>query len=139
MATMNAAERGESLPGEFSWGPGLMPNRDAGGGNVPGPGLSSYDQLRATRMTDPANPEASEDDVFSRGVSVSSADSEGRHVAGTLRESVTPAVRTNPGMPSTGQHGRIVSGEFNYGHQSDGLQDGSGAAWRASVPSNPVL
>ena len=125
--------------GEFSWGSGLIPNPASG---YP---LSAYDQLRATRLTDPANPEASEDDVYSPTVTQSHVDeATGLFVYGTLRPSATQPVTEAEFAPTDGQHKIVDPSRYNYAeggrpaHDPEGYQDGAGQAWRDSVPPNPV-
>lgn len=144
MAKLNKLDATENLASEYSWGPGLFPNRSAGSSlpSTPGnPGgeaaLTAFERARATRMTDPANPEANEQDVYSVGVTHSSTNADGTWKPGTLREGVTTPVRVGPGLPTGGQHGKIYSDRFNPGHEPDGVQNGEGAAWRDSVPPNP--
>ena len=124
---------------EFGSGRGLHP--PLGRGAV----LSPYDRLRATRMTDSSNPEASEDDVWSPTVTQTHTDPKtGLCVSGTLRPGVTvPVVETGPSSTS-GQHKIVRTDAYNPpsggrpAHDPEGYQDGEGAAWRNSVPPNPV-
>lgn len=148
MARVSKADATEKIPSEFSWGLGLAPPRPAiggqGGGGV-GTGmesqpLSQYEQLRAIRMTDPSNPEASEDDVFKKGVTHSGTNEDGTYRPGTLRPGITAPVTMDEALPSpSGQHGIIDPAKYNPGHEPDGLQDGEGSSWRDSIPPNPVL
>lgn len=118
--------------GDFSYGSGLMapPER----GHIP----TAYERLRATRLTDPSNPEASEDAVLTPNATHSSTDSLGVYVPGDLKPGVTPMVTETGPAPSTGQHKIINPLVPNEGHEADGEQNGAGRLWRASVPSNPV-
>lgn len=136
---------------EFSWGGGLHPPLNRGGT------LSAYDRLRATRMTDPDNPDASEDDVWSPTVTTSHGASEievgpegtgpelGEWVPGTLRAGTTQAVTETEPSSTSGQHKKIYSDRYNGprngrpAHDPEGYQDGAGAEWRNSIPPNPVL
>lgn len=124
---------------EFSWGSGNVPNPASG---YP---LSAFDRLRATRLTDPSNPEASEDDVYSPNVSRSEGDPElGTYASGTLRAGATQPVTEERFAPTAGQHRVIHSDRYNPPsggrpkHYPDGYQDGAGEEWRNSVPPNPV-
>ncbi len=111
-----------------------------------GRGRSAYEQLRAMRMTDVDNPEASEADVFKVDVSQTSVSPEdGSYVAGTLRAGATKAVTEKKLMGDlvTGQFEKVDPGKFNGDgggvvHHSDGLQDGEGDLWREGLPPNPV-
>lgn len=98
---------------------------------------TAYDRLRATRMTDPANPNASEEAILEGTATHSSLDSDGRPVDGDMLPEITPLVLETGPSASTGQHKPIDPSTWNPGHEADGLQDGAGAAWRASVPPNP--
>lgn len=143
-----------TAPGEYSWGAGLTPppNRDFGGGGyVP----TAYDRLRATRLTDRDNPTASEQAILEGTATRSTVASEEKGVVysgGDLRavpsgigddfDGPTPLVSVaemaRSAALSQGQHRIIDPSKWNKGHESDGEQDGSGAAWRASVPPWPV-
>lgn len=131
--------------GEFEWGAGLHPPLGVDPGGNGGAVVSPYDRLRATRMTESTNPDASEDDVWSASVTQSEVDEDGMWVAGTLRTGTTvPVTETGP-APSDGQHRIIHTDRYNPAsdgrpkHYADGYQDGEGEAWRASIPPNPVL
>lgn len=117
---------------EFSWGIGLQapPAR----GYVP----DAFDRLKATRLTDHDNPEASEEAILEANVTVSSRDENGIYIPGNQRMNSTPLVQETAPIASTGQFKPIDPTKYNPGHESDGEQDGSGAAWRASVPPNPI-
>ena len=133
---------------EFSHGPGLTAPL-VGSGGQGGAGLaggqaartlSAYERLRATRLTDPANPEASEEDVYLNGATQSGVNEDGTYKPGTLRPEVTPPMRMDPVLPPpTGQDAIIDPSKYNPGHEPDGYQDGEGQTWRDSVPPNPVL
>lgn len=147
MARISKADATEKVPTELSWGAGLAAPRPQipgqGGGGV-GKGmesqpLSPYEQLRATRMTDSANPDASEDDVFVNGATHSGTNEDGTYKPGTLRPGVTAPVTQGNVLPGNGQHGIIDPSRYNPGHEADGYQDGEGQAWRDSIPPNPVL
>ena len=138
----------ESRGSEFSHGPGLtaplVGSGGQGGASLAGGQdartLSAYEQLRATRLTDPANPEANEDDVFTKNVTHSGSNEDGTYKPGTLRPGVTAPMKMDPVLPSpTGQDAIIDPSKYNPGHEPDGYQDGAGQAWRDSVPPNPVL
>lgn len=143
-----AMKQKDSIPSEFSYGPGLADARVAipgqGGGGV-GEGmasraLSAYEQLRATRLTDPSNPDANENDVFVKDATHSGSNEDGTYRPGTLRPDVTAPVVVEAALPSpVGQHAMIDPSKYNPGHEPDGYQDGEGQAWRDSVPPNPVL
>lgn len=131
--------------GEFSFGSGQRPPLASGAPITP------YERLRATRMTDSANPEANEDDVWSVDVTRTHMDEDensetyGTSIPGTLRPEVTQPVTEEEFAPSTGQHRIIRTDRFNPArngypkHYPDGYQDGSGEEWRDSVPPNPVV
>ncbi|UVK63885.1 hypothetical protein SEA_LILYPAD_82 [Gordonia phage LilyPad] len=120
--------------GEFSYGDGLVAPPSAGHQ------LTPYEQLRATRLTDTANPEANEDDVFVKGATQGHTDPEtGLYVPGTLRPGVTPPVQEEGRPPAVGQHRTIDPSRYNKGHDPEGMQDGEGQAWRDSIPPNPVV
>ena len=119
-------------PSEFSHGRGLAGN--LGRGYV----LSPYEKLKATRMTDPGNPEASEEDVYTESATHSSVDADGVYVAGTLRSGVTKPVTQSGEIPSSGQHKRLDPSRYTPGHDPEGDQSGEAARWRNSVPPNPV-
>lgn len=170
MAGFGSVEPGKGAaegPSDYSWGAGLVPptvdsgesagsRTGAGGGaGAVGRGRSAYEQLRAMRMTDVDNPEASEADVFKVDVSQTSVSPEdGSYVAGTLRAGATKAVTEKKLMGDlvTGQFEKVDPGKFNvrrvrWGndgdgggvvHHSDGLQDGEGDLWREGLPPNPV-
>ncbi|QNJ55394.1 hypothetical protein SEA_LITTLEFELLA_83 [Gordonia phage LittleFella] len=125
---------------EFSWGSGLVPNPASG---YP---LSPYDQLRATRLTDPTNPEADEGDVYSPNATQGHVDPvTGLWVEGTLRPHATQPVTEEEFAPSNGQHKIVDPSRYNYAeggrpaHDPEGYQDGSGQEWRDSIPPNPVV
>lgn len=149
MATDNPKfDVAEIRGGELSFGPGLAAPRAAsggqGGGGV-GKGaeardLSPYERLRATRLTDPANPDANEEDVFVKGATHSGTNEDGTYKPGTLRPEVTAPVRMDPVLPADPKRDAIIDpSKYNPGHEPDGFQDGSGQDWRNSVPPNPVL
>ena len=145
MAQLTNWDDTEKFGGEFSWGPGMMENRARGSGLPSSPGnpggdrgLTAFEQLQATRMTDTDNPDANEDDVYNVDVSASGVNEDGTYKPGTLRSSVTKRVTQDPVLPTAGQHARLDASKYNPDHEADGYQDGSGAAWRASVPPNPV-
>lgn len=117
--------------GEFSWGSGLMP--PTARGYTP----TAYDRLRATRMTDPANPEASEEAVLDGTATHSTTDADGLYVPGDMKADITPLTTETGPAPSSGQHKPVDPSRYNSGHEADGEQDGAGAAWRASVPPYP--
>lgn len=117
---------------EFSWGNGLQAPQ--GRGYVP----SAFDRLKATRLTDHDNPDASEEAVLEFGVSVSGLDEDGIYIPGNQRMNTTVLVQESEATASSGQFTPIDPSRYNRGHESDGEQDGSGAAWRASVPPNRV-
>ena len=147
MARISKADATENVPSDFSWGLGLTPplvGSGGQGGGAVGTGssprtLSAYERLKATRMTDPSNPDASENDVYNKNVTKSGSNPDGTYKPGTLRPGATPPVRMDPVLPSGGQHGTIDPTKYNPGHEPDGFQDGEGQAWRDSVPPNPVL
>lgn len=118
-------------PSEFNHGSGLQaaPQR----GYVPTP----LDRLLASRKTDPANPDANEDNILNGTQTVSHLDKDGIYVPGDMRAEATPLVTETDALPVTGQFKRIDPLKYNPGHDPEGMQDGSGAAWRASVPPNP--
>ncbi|AOE44898.1 hypothetical protein BI084_gp86 [Gordonia phage Terapin] len=121
-------------PGEFSYGDGLMAPPSEGRVYTP------YERMRAMRATDPANPEANEDDALLAGATQSHIDPvTGLHVPGTLDAGVTPLVKESGPPPRVGQHARIDPSRYNQGHDPEGMQDGEGQAWRDSVPPNPVV
>lgn len=144
---ISKADATENIPSEFSWGRGLAAPRPAiggqGGGGVlngmESQGLSPYEQLRATRMTDPDNPDADESLVYVKDATVSGENEDGTYKPGNLRPGATPPVREDGVLPSGGQHGIIDPTKYNPGHEPDGFQDGEGQTWRDSVPPNPVL
>lgn len=145
MAKLTDWDSTEFDGGEFSWGPGLQENRARGAGLPSSPGnpggerpLTAFERLQATRMTDPDNPEANEDDVYNQNVTQSGLNEDGTYRPGTLRSGVTKRVTQGPTAPSAGQHAKIDPSKYNVGHSPDGYQDGSGQAWRDSVPPNPV-
>ena len=115
---------------EFSWGMGLQapPAR----GYVP----TAFDRLKASRLTDIDNPEASEDAILEFGASMSGLDENGIYVPGDQRMNTTSLVTEDEARASTGQFAPLDPLRYNPGHEADGEQDGSGAAWRASVPPN---
>lgn len=117
--------------GEFSWGGGLMPPQ--GRGYVP----TAYDRLVASRKTDAANPEASEDAILEGTATNSSTDSNDQYVPGDMRTGVVPMVTETGPAPSTGQHKPIDPAVYQKGHDPEGEQDGKGVEWRKSLPPNP--
>lgn len=124
MVLTRGLEPGES---EFSHGKGMSPPEVRG--YIP----TNVDQLLAERQTDPANPDASWQGTRSASPTVSHLDSLGRYVPGDLRPEATPRVRESGLSGGT----RINPAVVNADHYADGLQDGSGDAWRASLPANP--
>lgn len=123
--------------GEFSHGGGILPPQ--GRGYVP----TNLDRHRARMQTDSANPEANEEDALLPNSTESSlsTDGLGTYVPGTRRSGSTPLVTETGGLPATGQFKRLDPSLPKGGdpeHYADGLQDGSGDAWRASLPPNPV-
>lgn len=120
-----------STESELSWGTGLMAPQ--GRGYVP----TAYDRLRASRMTDSSNPDANEDAILEGTATHSTTDRDGLYVAGDMKADITPLVTETGPSSSSGQHKIVDPLRFNPGHEADGFQDGSGAAWRASVPPNP--
>ena len=117
---------------EFSWGSGLMPPQ--GRGYVP----TAYDRLVASRKTDAANPEASEDAILEGTATNSSTNSNDQYVPGDMRAEVTPMVTETGPAPSAGQHKIIDPSVYQKGHDPEGEQDGKGMEWRASQPPNPI-
>lgn len=118
---------------EFSHGSGLMAPQ--GRGYVP----TAYDRLRATRLTDPANPNANEENVLLPNPSQTSTDKDGVVTPGDQKSGSTIMVTETGGASTSGQHAIIDPSKWNKGHEPDGEQDGSGQAWRDSMPPNPVL
>ncbi len=119
-------------PSEFSHGSGLQPPQSRG--YVP----TAYDRLLATRLTDPANPNASESAILEGNVSVSTVDADGRYVPGDQRSGTTPRVVETGPAPATGQHTPVDPSTYNKGHDPEGLQDGEGEQWRATIPGPPI-
>lgn len=117
---------------EFSYGSGLMAPQ--GRGHVPTP----FERLRAMRLTDPSNPNANEENVLLPNVSQTGTDEDGRYLPGDQKSGSTPMVVETGGASATGQHKPIDPGKWNKDHYADGFQDGSGEAWRQSMPPNPV-
>lgn len=145
MAQLTNWDDTEKFGGGFSWGPGLMENRGRGSSLPSSPGnpggeraLTAFEQLQAMRMTDTDNPEANEDDVYNVGVTQSGLNEDGTYKPGTLRAGVTKRVVQDATLPQSGQHGKLDASKYNPDHEADGYQDGSGQAWRDSVPPNPV-
>lgn len=128
----HGATPGES---EYSWGRGILP-----------PGSRGYefepvDMLRAIRQTDSTNPNAVAEDALVAGASEGTVDELGVFTPGTLAPGSTPLVVESGVSSSSGQHKRInplLPKGGDPEHFSDGLQDGSGEFWRASLPPNPV-
>jgi hypothetical protein len=120
-------EPGES---EFSYGKGMVPPQNRG--YIP----TNRDLLNAAYQTDPANEGATVEGTLVANPSQSHPDPiTGVYVPGDLDQYATPRVReTGPSVPAG-----IDPGKYNPGHYADGLQDGSGDAWRASLPPNPVV
>lgn len=125
--------------GEFSWGEGLV--SPPGRGGVP----TLHDRHRARFITDQDNPDADENAVLELNATQSRLEKvgevEGVYVAGHLRGGATPMVTQDGPVPTTGQFRKIDPSLPKGGHNdhhADGMQDGSGDAWRASLPPNPV-
>lgn len=120
---------------EFTHGQGILPN--SARGYQPDP----VDMLRAIRQTDPTNPEADVMAAFEAKPSQGSMDELGVWTPGNLRNEATPFVTETGPSSTAGQHKRIDPSRPRGGdpeHYADGLQDGAGDAWRASLPPNPV-
>lgn len=120
---------------EFGPGKGLMPNPKRG--YVP----DNFDELKAIQATDAANPDADHEAMYTSNPDQGSVDSLGVVTMGDLRPDVTPRVKSSDTIPTAGQWKVIDPGKPNGGdpeHFSDGVQDGSGDAWRAAQPFNPV-
>lgn len=120
-------EPGES---EFSWGKGLVPPQLRG--YVP----TNRTYLSAQYQTDAANPGANIEGTLVPNPTQSHADPKtGMYVPGDLDVGATPRVReVGPSRPAG-----IDPSKYNPGHYADGLQNGEGDAWRASLPPNPVV
>lgn len=118
---------------EFSWGEGLAPPVERGA--VP----TQMDLLIAMRQTDPANPDASEEATRVKGARNSYLGEDGIYVAGELRVGATAVMREAGPSSTSGQHTPIDVNRYEKTHQPDGQQDGLGAAWRDSLPPNPVV
>lgn len=123
-----------TTPGEseFSWGEGLAPPVERGA--VP----TAYDALVAIHQTDPANPDANEEATRVAGARNSYLEG-GIYVAGELRVGATGVMREVGPSSTSGQHARVNTQAYQEDHQPDGQQDGLGAAWRDSLPPNPVV
>lgn len=114
---------------EFSWGKGLVAPLERG--HTP----TNRQILSAMYSTDAANPLAEYADVWKTDATTTHIDPKtGQIVNGTMSEWATPKVRESGAVKSAG----INPLKYNPGHYADGLQDGSGDAWRASLPPNPV-
>lgn len=133
--TSGFAQHGQE-PGEsdFSWGRGMSPPE------IRGYELTNFDQLKMAQSTDPSNPGADEARTRVANPTESHIDeSTGLWVGGDMREGQTPRVREQGPSSTSGQHAIIDPTKYTKGHYADGHQDGSGDAWRASLPPNPVL
>lgn len=123
------------IEGEFSYGQGIIPSLVRG--YVP----DNRDMLLAIRQTDSENPAASAMAALAANPSQGSFDELGVWTPGDLRADATPLVRENTPSSTVGQHKRLDPSRARGGdpaHHPDGVQDGSGDAWRASLPPNPV-
>ena len=114
---------------EFSFGQGLSGN--PANGYVP----SVYERLRAVHQTDSTNPNASEEAILAGTATRAHVDSDGVYHDGDLSVEATNPVIELPGLPQTG---KVDASKYNPGHEPDGLQDGEGREWRASIPPNPI-
>lgn len=122
--------------GEFIFGKGIVPNAERG--YVPDP----IDVHRAIMQTDSTNPDADHMKLLAANPSQGSVDELGVFTPGDMEPGKTPLVREVGPSSSSGQHKRIDPLKARGGdpeHYADGLQDGAGDAWRASLPPNPVL
>ncbi len=113
---------------EFSIDKGIWPNPGRGAITTP------YQRLVATRLTDPGNPDASEENILNGTATQSHQDENGVYVPGDLREDVTNPITETPALPAGG----IINPQvYNPGHDPEGMQDGEGKAWRDSISPNP--
>jgi hypothetical protein len=116
--------------GEFSYGRGLLAPQERGA-IYPARVL-----MGAVYQLDPANPDADIQGTFVANPTQTHVDPVTQvAVMGDLEEGATPRVRETGQVKSSG----IDPSKFNPGHYADGLQDGSGDIWRASLPPNPVV
>ncbi len=121
---------------EYSWGAGLLPNP------VRGYEPDNRDRLMAIRQTDTTNPAADVEALFKPGVTQGTTDDFDVVTPGNMQRDSTPLVTEVGPSSSVGANRRLNPLKARggvIGWEPDGLQDGSGAAWRASLPPNPVV